>query len=143
MKATKTNNEINRQIQIKVQELKAKHQKDYSNCMNSFGVFWAFSNEQFTEGKTPLEEGDKYVSIGAGGYMPKSKVDNMLLALKAIDKKYRQDIKRVKGSIEEIISSVNDYEGNIDDAIKEFEGIYTPEYIMRVCNANSDRIIQN
>lgn len=67
----------------------------------------------------------------------------MLLSLKAIDKKYRQDIKRVKGSIEEIISSVNDYEGNIDDAIREFEGIYTPEYIMRVCNANSDRIIQN
>jgi len=95
MKATNQNNAVSREIASKVQELKAKHQTDYSNCMNSFGVFWAFSNEQFAEGKTPLEEGDKYVSIGAGGYMPKSKVDNMLLALKAIDKKYRQDIKEL------------------------------------------------
>lgn len=137
----KTNNEINRQIQIKVQELKDKHQKDYSNCMNSFGVFWAFSDQQFAEGKTLLEEGDKYVSIGGGGYMPKSKVDNMLIALKEIDKKHRQNIKRIKGSVEEIISSVNNYEGNINDTIREFDGIYTPEYIMRVCNANRERIV--
>lgn len=141
MKTTNKNNAVSREIALKVQELKAKHQKDYSNCMNSFGVFWAFSNEQFAEGKTPLEEGDKYVSIGAGGYMPKSKVDNMLVALKEIDKKHRQNIKRIKGSVEEIISSVNDYEGNIDDAIREFEGIYTPEYIIRVCDANRERII--
>jgi len=34
------------------------------------GIFWAFSNEQFDEGKAkyPLEDGVKYQSIGAGGY---------------------------------------------------------------------------
>ena len=140
---TNNNNGISKDIKHEVQKLKAQHGKDYSDCMSSFGVFWAFSNEQFAESKTQLEEGDKYVSIGAGGYMPKSKFDDMLKALKVIDKNYRQNIKRVKGSVEEIISSVNDYEGNIEDAIREFEGIYTAEYIMKVCNANIERLISS
>ena len=138
---TTNNKAISRDIANKVQELKVQHQEQFNKCLSEHGVFWAFSNEQFEEGKTQLEEGDKYVSIGAGGYMPKSKYLPMLKALKVIDKTYRQNIKRVKGSVEEIISSVNDYEGNIEDAIREFEGIYSPEYIMKVCNANAERLI--
>ena len=138
---TTNNKAISRDIANKVQELKAQHQEQFNKCLSEHWVFWAFSNEQFEEGKTQLEEGDFYVSIGAGGYMPKSKYLPMLKALNVIDKKHRQDIKRVKGSVEEIISSVNDYEGNIEDAVKEFEGIYTRDYIMKVCSLNAERII--
>ena len=48
------------------QVAEVKRTELYTNC----GLFFAFSNEQFTENKTPLKEGEKYVSIGAGGYLP-------------------------------------------------------------------------
>ena len=74
-----------------------------TTLMNECGVFFAFSNEQFHENKTPLKEGEKYVSIGAGGYMPKSKVNDYLEGSKLINKWEKAEIKKLKDGKEQHI----------------------------------------
>lgn len=86
------------------------------------GVFFAFSNEQFEQGKTPLQDGDKYVSIGAGGYMPKSKVDIFIRGMRDIAKEERKEIKKAKNAqYEHIAYELNNHEcyytGSIEDAM--------------------------
>jgi hypothetical protein len=55
-------------------ELKARHQKE----VNNFPMFFAFSNEQFNNGMLKIglhiNETDKIVSIGAGGFIRKDDV---------------------------------------------------------------------
>lgn len=79
-----------------LQQIKSEKEASVSNLLESCGVFFAFSNEQFNEGKTPLQEGEKYVSMGAGGYMPKGKVDTYLKGIKEINKQFKKDIAESK-----------------------------------------------
>ena len=88
---------------MKYQEIKAEAEKRLSTLLTECGVFWAFSNEQFEQNKTPLKEGEKYVSIGMGGYMPKGNIQafsqgNKDLAAwqKAEIKKYKQQDEQIK-----------------------------------------------
>jgi len=79
--------------------------------MNDCGVFFAFSSEQFNENKTPLKEGEKYVSIGAGGYMPKGKVNDYLEGSKAINQWEKEEIKKQKdGKESHILYELKNYE---------------------------------
>lgn len=71
--------------------------------MSECGIFFAFSNDQFHENKTPLKEGEKYVSIGAGGYMPKSKVKDYLEGSKLISQWEKTEIKKLKDGKEKHI----------------------------------------
>ena len=59
-------------------------------------VFWAFSNEQFAANKTPLKGGEKYVSIGAGGYLPKGNLESLTKGMKVIKKWKASEIKKEK-----------------------------------------------
>lgn len=62
-------NKINKMKNLK--ELK-KEKEQNVNQLNNCKVFFAFSNDQFKENKTELNDGEKYVSIGMGGYCPES-----------------------------------------------------------------------
>ena len=73
---------------MNIQEIKKEKQKKFDELLKNCRCFFAFSNEQFEKNKTPLTEGEKYVSIGAGGFMPKSEVDNYLNGAKEIKKWY-------------------------------------------------------
>lgn len=55
--------------------LKKEKDKRFNDLINECQMFFAFSDEQFAKNKTPLQEGEKYVALGAGAYMPKSNVD--------------------------------------------------------------------
>ena len=76
-----------------IQQIKDERQAKLDSLMTDCGVFWAFSDTQFNENRTPLKEGDKYVSMGMGGYMPKSKVDSFNAGMDSINKKYKADVK--------------------------------------------------
>ena len=69
---------------MKYQEIKTEHETRLNALLTECLVFWAFSNQQFQENKTPLQEGEKYVSIGVGGNMPKSKVDQFNQGMKIL-----------------------------------------------------------
>lgn len=118
-------------------ELKQIEQTKLSEIFKECGVFWAFSNEQFEENKTTLEEGDTYVSIGAGGYIPKSKKDlykNKSIELNAW---YRLEVSNMENGIEkeieyELCNHECYYTGDIDVVVDIFSGIYTVKQILEV-----------
>ena len=58
-----------------IYKIKKERQNKLSAAMEEVGMFFAFSDTQFEESKTPLIEGDKYLSIGSGTYLPKSNLD--------------------------------------------------------------------
>jgi len=102
-------------------QLKSEKQVKYNNLMDECKVFWAFSNEQFTEGiaKCELLEGEKVISIGAGGYMPKKHMQSFIEGQKSIEKWFKNAIKTMKE--EHILYELNNHEcfytGSIEDAV--------------------------
>lgn len=59
-----------------------------------FDIFWAFSNQQFAEGLKsirPLNEGEKLVRIGAGGYGTRDGVDRWLKCLHEYDNRIKAE----------------------------------------------------
>lgn len=62
-----------------------EYKENKKNGINNFeGLFWAFNEEQFKEGakKVGATEQNKIVSIGAGGYVLKSRVKEFLKVMK-------------------------------------------------------------
>ncbi len=94
------------------QEAKEKKEKMTSDLLKSCGVFFAFSNQQFNENKTPLKEGEKYISINNGGYLPKSNLAAFKIGLAEIGK--------VKGTKKKIEYDVSDFQPD-EDKVKEYE----------------------
>ena len=94
------------------QEAKQIKEKMMSSLLESCGVFFAFSNKQFDENKTPLKEGEKYVSIDNGGYMPKSNLIAFKIGLAEIGK--------IKGTKKKIEYDVSDFQPD-ENKVKEYE----------------------
>ncbi len=113
-------------------EEEEKHTQLFSEC----GLFWAFSNEQFATNKTPLQEGEKYVSIGAGGYMPKHNIDKFEKGMKEIGKWRKGEIKSNKLQYKQIAYELSNHEcyytGDISDVVDLFAGTYSAEQIRKV-----------
>lgn len=101
-------------------QLKSEKQVKYNNLMDELKVFWAFNNQQFNEGiaKCELLEGEKVVSIGAGGYIPKKNVQSFIDGQKSIEKWFKNATKTMKE--EHILYELNNHEcfyaGSIESA---------------------------
>lgn len=106
------------------------------SCM----VFFAFSNEQFQESKTPLKEGEKYVSIGNGGYMPKGQLENWENGWKAIaaaEKAAKKDIKTMNDYIlYELCNHEAFYTGDVNETVEALGDGYTKAQVLAVYKKN-------
>lgn len=120
----------------KYQEIKKQSEEKRTVLFKEVGLFWAFSDEQFAKNKTPLAEGDKYVSIGAGGYLPKSNVDAFVKSSKAITKWEKDEIKSKKLAREQIAYELANHEayytGELEETFDALGGVYTMEEIRQV-----------
>lgn len=120
---------------MKYTNLKDKQQEKLSELSNMVGLFWAFNIDQFKEGKEKNPTQGKYTSIGMGGYLPSENVQKYLEGIKAIDKWYKLEQKKVKKE-EAILYELNNYEcfytGEIDRVVEHFKGVYTKEEIKEV-----------
>ena len=76
-----------------ITDLREEREAKHTALFNSCGLFWAFSDEQFAKNKTPLQEGEKYVSIGGGGYVPKLSVDKLEKGLAEVDAWFKEATK--------------------------------------------------
>ena len=124
---------------MKIQDLNKLREEKLSAILEKYGVFFAFSNEQFLENKTPLKEGEKYVSIGAGGYLPKSNACLFSDEWEALDVWYKKTLKDDKKEAENaILYELNNHEcfytWDYSEVVKLFDGIYTEKQIKSVFN---------
>ena len=116
--------------------IKDQKQKMVDQLITDCSIFFAFSNEQFAENKTPLAEGEKYVSIGSGGYMPKGNIDKWDNGWKAINAWYKQAGKDKKARAAHIAYELNNYEafyvGDIEDTLNALGEGYTAKEVWAV-----------
>lgn len=121
---------------MKIWEIKKERERRQSSILTKHGVFFAFSEKQFEENKTPLEEGDKYVSMGMGGYMPKSKVDAYLSDMEENDKWFKDQVKSNKQRRAHIAYELSNHEcfytGDINSALSALGECYTKEEVYKV-----------
>jgi len=115
---------------MNIQEIRNQKQKQVDALLKECGVFFAFSTEQFHQNKTPLKEGEKYVSIGAGGYMPNGSVNKWIEGMAEINKEYKKAIKTTKGAKKDnILYELSNHEcyytGDIQPAIDALGKGYT------------------
>ena len=76
-------------------EIKTKNEKDISDLLEKYQVFFAFSDKQLEEGKEKIgvKENNELISIGAGGYMPKNKFADYFEAMEKTEKAYIKELK--------------------------------------------------
>lgn len=125
-------------------ELKQQKQSKVDALITECSVFFAFSTEQFEKNKTPLQDGDKYVSVGAGGYMPKSKVDQFVKGMDNIDKEYKLALKAKKLRKQNISYELHNHEafytGEIEDTLQALGEGYTAKEVWQVFHAESKKV---
>ena len=95
---------------MNLHELRKQKENANTKLFNECGVFWAFSTEQFNESKTPLKDGEKYVFIGHGGYLPKGNLEALKIGLKENEKAYKQALKSNNLRLKEIAYEFANYE---------------------------------
>jgi len=127
-----------------LQELKNEREAKHTELFNQVGLFWAFSDEQFAKNKTPLQEGEKYVSIGAGGYLPKSKVDAFSTGMKEISAWYKKEVAdnkelRRKEIIYELSNHEAWYTHEIEDTMAALGPDYTAKEVWKVFNEEFEK----
>lgn len=120
-------------------ELRNEVQERYNTLFEACGVFWAFSVEQF---KAQAPTGVKLVSIGMGGYMPKSEYGKLTEGLADI-KKYEQSMQKKIVPADAILYELRNYEcfytGDIDDAVKALSPLgYTYDQVQEVYRQHYD-----
>ena len=116
-------------------EVREEAQNKRSELFKTVGLFFAFSNEQFLENKTPLKENEKYVSIGMGGYLPKGNVEAFTKGMDEISKWEKAEIKRNKElKYQHIAFELANHEcyytNDISDALNALP--YTREEVLKV-----------
>lgn len=123
-------------------KVKAEYQRRYDVAMEEAGLFWAFSNEQFEKNKTPKRDDEKYVSIGAGGYMPRHKWDQFKIDTEAADAWKKAATKKLNPEQREadILYELNNYEcfytGEMEPAMDALKDWYTYEEVQAVFKKN-------
>lgn len=128
-----------------ITDIKKEQEDKISQLFKDCSVFFAFSNEQFEQNKTPLQEGEKYVSAGAGGYMPKGQVDNYLNGMDAINKWYKAEIKATKGARRaniayELGNHEAYYTGDVSSTLDALGSDYTRAEVAKVYNEEREAV---
>jgi hypothetical protein len=95
---------------MNLQDLKKQEEEANSVLFEKVGLFFAFNNEQFQANKTPLKEGEKYVSIVGGGYLPKGNYDAFQNGMKENEKTYKSVVKSHNLRLKEIAYELANHE---------------------------------
>ena len=131
-----------------IYEIKKQHETKLTELMKECGLFWAFSNEQFAANKTPLKEGEKYVSIGAGGYMPKGNIDKWINGTKQLNKERNAAINQNKKlRYANIAYELNNHEafytGDISSTLDALGSDYTRKEVQEVYQKEYPKYIES
>lgn len=119
-------------------QIKEEKQIRLTKLINDCSIFFAFTKKQFEENKTPLEEGEKYMELGSGTYIPKSKFKNYLTGIKALKKWFSEEVETNQARRQHIMYELSNHEvyytNDISDALAALGGDYTKEEVRAVYN---------
>jgi len=128
---------------MNLHEIKQQKEDKVSTLIKESGMFFAFSNQQFEENKTPKAEGEKYVHLFAGAYLPKSKLNVYLDGMDAINKWFKEAIKDSKLRREHIIYELSNHEawysGDVEDTLNALGPDYTYGEVKTIFNAEYNK----
>jgi hypothetical protein len=124
-----------------IHDFKQIKETQIDELIKNVQMFFAFSNEQLKENKVPLKEGDKYLSLGSGCFLPKSQYENYKNGIKKIETEFKASVKANKGMKEQNIKYqlANHeawYTGSIDDTLAALGEGYTKKEVWKVYNEN-------
>lgn len=126
-----------------VADIKMQQQRRLSNLMTACGVFFAYSDKQFEDNKTPLEDGDKYTRIPAGGFVPQSKGKALLEGMEEIGKWFDETIEangqREAHILYELENHEAFYTGSLSATLDELGEGYTMKEVKAVYHATLQR----
>jgi hypothetical protein len=118
---------------VSYQELKNLQEEKMSALIKECRVFFAFSEKQFEESKTPLQEGEEYKSLRSGGYIPANSVPAWIEGLKRNNQWFDEQLKENNLEEEEILYELYNHEcfytGDPEAVFDMFEGRYTQDQI--------------
>lgn len=77
---------------LDIHQLRNEREQLISELLKNCLVFFAFSDKQFAENKTELQEGEKYVSLLNGGYCPKSMAEPFINGMEQIGQWFKDQI---------------------------------------------------
>lgn len=119
-----------------ISDIKIEMQIKVSDLIKECKMFFAFSNEQFNQNKTPLEPGEKYVDLGHGCYMTKGNVEKWKEGNKDIDKWFKNEIEENGLRKQHIIYELNNHEAfyihDIESTMEALGSDYTNEEVWEV-----------
>lgn len=119
-----------------ISQLKVLRTEKQTALFERTGMFFAFSNEQFAENKTPLKEGEKYRDLGAGAYCPASQAEAVKKGFDEINQWWKDMIiehdLREKYIIHELYNHEAFYTHEIEPTVDALGEDYTFEEVKKV-----------
>ena len=123
---------------INVQELMRLRDTASSKLIEETGMFFAFSQNQFDESKTPLAEGDKYMVLGSGTYIPERNFEKYMEGSTKILQDFTKAVDANNLREEYIAYELANHEAwytyEIEDTKSRLIGTYTDAEIWSVFN---------
>jgi hypothetical protein len=118
------------------QELKAEQTKKVSKIIERNKVFFAFSQKQYLENKTPAENG--IVAIGSGGYLPSENKQQYRLDMIELDHWFKKEVLECKE--EAIDYELGNYEcyytHDLEPVYDLFFDVFSEDDIMNIYKQN-------
>lgn len=126
------------------EEIKKQSEEKMSQLFKDCRVFFAFSNQQFDEGKTSLEEGEKYVRLPHGGFCPKFQVEKLIKGMEDLKAWEKKEIKKHKEGVNEVILyHLNNFEcfytGDPSEAWEQVKHLTTKKQFYKVYQENQNK----
>lgn len=122
-----------------IHDLKREEAQKLDSLFKECSLFWAFSEEQFSANKTPLKDGEKYVSIGSGGYLPKGNAGKLADGMERIRKEFNAAVNASRKQRRALITyELNNHEahytGDISDTLEALGKGFTTKEVRKVYN---------
>lgn len=124
---------------------KVKRDNDINELMTQCSVFWAFSNSQFEEGKAKigLQQGEKLVDIGAGGFMPLKNKDMYINSMKRIYEEFKNAMQDPEARIAHIKYELDNHEAyytrNVESTLEALGDEFTRKEVLAVFDGRNKK----
>lgn len=121
-----------------------RRQKQVNDLITDCKVFFAFSNTQFEEAVSKLVGEDKrIVSIGAGGFIPKNRVEDYINGMKKIGEEFDEAMKSKADREAYIAYELNNHEAyytrDISSTLDALGDGFTREEVMAVFDGRTKK----